>query len=234
MDMHTFEQQLLPAGTGTYHAGEGRLQHVQLRVWKQDDPERHLAEAFIRERFHDSYAADVRIFMPCLLGVTDENNRISAVIGFRPAGHEPLFLENYLDLPAEQALSETSGSPVDRQQIVEVGNLASSDSDSFRILLIGLVTLLDRLPDTNWITCTVGDRLYRLLRRTRFFPLVLQQASQQRLSPQLGEWGSYYQSARKVVAGNVGYGLLELKRKKIWRPEFAQQVNRIFRDGLLE
>ncbi len=98
--------------------------------------------------------------------------------------------------------------------------------------MIGLVTLLDRLPGTNWIMCTVGDRLFSLLRRTRFFPLVLKQANQQRLSPQQGDWGSYYQNARTVVAGNVGYGLRELKRKKIWRPEFARQVNCLFQDGL--
>jgi hypothetical protein len=171
--------------------------------------------------------------MPYLLGVTDDNNEISAVIGFRPACHDDLFLENYLDSPAERALSEACGSRVQRQQIVEVGNLASSDGESFRILMIGLVTLLDRLPGTNWIMCTVGDRLFRLLRRSRFFPLILEQANQQRLSPQQGNWGSYYQHARKVVAGNVGYGLRELKRKNHWRPEFAQQVNRIFRDGLL-
>ena len=232
--MDTFKQPLLPAGSDTNQTRKDQLEHVQLHVWKEGDPERHLAEAFIRECYQDSYAADVRIFMPYLLGVTDENENISAVIGFRPGGREPLFLENYLDLPAEHTLCEASGSPVDRQQIVEVGNLASSDSASFRILLIGLVTLLDRLPGTNWIMCTVGDRLFRLLRRTRFFPLVLQQASPQRLSPQHGEWGSYYQSARTVVAGNVGYGLLELKRKKIWRPAFAQQVNRIFRDDLFE
>ena len=230
--MHTFNQQVLPAVSNNNPAQDDRLERLQLRVWKENDPERSVAEAFIRERFQDSYAADVQSFMPYLLGVMDDSNEISAVIGFRPAGNEDLFLENYLDNPAEHALSEASGSRVQRQQIVEVGNLASSDGESFRILMIGLVTLLDRLPGTNWIMCTVGDRLFRLLRRTRFFPLVLEQANQQRLSPQQGNWGSYYQHARKVVAGNVGYGLRELKRKNHWRPEFARQVNHIFRDGL--
>lgn len=230
--MHTFSQQILPADSGANRAREDRLERLQLRVWKAGDPERAAAEAFIRDRFQDIYAADVHIFMPYLLGVTNESNDITAVIGFRPATREGLFLENYLDLPAENALSEASCTRVQRQQIVEVGNLASSDSESFRILMIGLVTLMDRIPGTNWIMCTVGDRLFNLLHRTRFFPLVLQQANQQRLSPQHGNWGSYYQNARKVVAGNVGYGLRELKRKNLWCPALAQQVNRIFRDGL--
>ncbi len=231
--MYTLNQQVLSAENENSHSQDDRLERLQLRVWKKGDPERSAAEAFIRDSFQDNYAADVRIFMPYLLGVTNDDNEITAVIGFRPAGNEDLFLENYLDLTAENALSEASGAQVQRQQIVEVGNLASSDSESCRMLMIGLVTLLDRLPGTNWIMCTVGDRLFSLLRRTRFFPLVLKQANQQRLSPQQGDWGSYYQNARKVVAGNVGYGLRELKRKKIWRPEFARQVNRIFQDGLL-
>ena len=230
--MHTINQQVLPAVSSNNPSREDRLERLHLRVWKQGDPGRTKAEAFIQERFQDSYAADVQSFMPYLLGVMDDNDTISAVIGFRPASNEDLFLENYLDDPAEQALSEACGSRIQRQQIVEVGNLASSDGESFRILMIGLVTLLDRLPGTNWIMCTVGDRLFRLLRRTRFFPLVLEQANQQRLSPQQGNWGSYYQHARKVVAGNVSYGLRELKRKNHWRPEFARQVNHIFQDGL--
>ena len=232
--MSTVNHNVLPAGGAGIQPGEDRLEHARLRIWTQADPDRRAAEAFIRERFQDSYAADVHIFMPFLLGVTDKNGTISAVIGFRPAGNERLFLENYLDLPAERALSNASGSVVQRRQIVEVGNLASTDSASFRILMIGLVILLERLPGTHWIMCTVGDRLFRLLHRTRFFPLVLQQANQQRLSPQQGDWGSYYRNARRVVAGNVGYGLRELKRKKLWRPEFSRQIDRILNSGVLK
>ena len=230
--MHTFTRQVIPADIAIRHAREERHEPLQLRLWKPGDPGRTAAEAFIRERFQDSYAADVHIFMPCLLGVTNGNHAITAVIGIRPATGEELFLENYLDLPAETALSRASGIRVQRRQIVEVGNLASSDNESFRTLMIGLVTLLDRLPGTNWIMCTVGDRLFSLLRRTRFFPLVLEQATQQRLSPQQGNWGSYYRQARRVVAGNVGYGLRELKRRKLLRPEVVRQVSRLSRDGI--
>lgn len=202
----------------------------QLHLWQEGDPGRTRAEAFIRARFQDTYDANVRVFMPWLLGITNRDNVLTSVIGFRPATADRLFLENYLDEAAEQAICRATGTPVDRRQIVEVGNLASSDSDSVRTLMIGLVTLLDRLPQARWMMCTVGERLIRLLRRTRFFPLVLNQATQERLSPQDGDWGSYYRNTRQVVAGNVGYGLLELKRQGIWRPELAGQIDRILRD----
>jgi len=210
-------------------AHPGRL---QLHLWLDGDPQRPAAEAFIRARFQDTYNADVRVFHPCLLGVTRDGHSITSVIGFRPAGSGKFFLESYLDGSAEQLLTAATGESIQRKQVVEVGNLASIDPESFRFLMIGLITLLDRLPDTRWMVCTVGEKLIRLLRRTRFFPIVINQASAERLSPEDGKWGSYYRHARSVVAGNVAYGMLELKRQNIWQPEFAAHIERIVQGGL--
>ena len=202
-------------------------ERLQLHLWQAGDPQRPAAEAFIRERFQDTYAADVCVFHPYLLGVTRGDHNITSVIGFRPASCGQFFLESYLDGSAEQLLADATGETVQRNQVVEVGNLASADTESFRFLIIGLITLLERLPETRWMVCTVGEKLIRLLQRTRFFPIVINQASAERLSPEDGKWGSYYRHARSVVAGNVSYGMLELKRQNIWRPEFADRVERI-------
>jgi hypothetical protein len=203
----------------------------QLHLWQEGDPARARAEDFIRARFQDSYHADVRVFMPWLLGITNRDNALTAVIGFRPATAERLFLENYLDQSAEHSISAATGSPVCRNQIVEVGNLASTDTVSVRTLMIALVTLLDRLPEARWMMCTVGERLIRLLRRTRFFPLLINQAEQERLSPQDGDWGSYYLNTRQVVAGNVDYGMRELKRQGILRPQLADEIDRMLQNN---
>jgi hypothetical protein len=209
-----------------------RPERLQLHLWLAGDPQRPAAEAFIRERFQDTYDADVCVFHPYLLGVTREDHSITSVIGFRLASSGQFFLESYLDGSAEQLLSEATGEIIPRQQVVEVGNLASSDTESFRFLMIGLVTLLERLPETRWMVCTVGEKLIRLLQRTRFFPIVINQASAERLSPEDGKWGSYYLHARSVVAGNVAYGMRELKRQNIWRPEFTARVERIIQNRL--
>ena len=203
---------------------------LQLHLWKADDPQRPAAEAFISARFQDTYDADVCVFHPYLLGVTRGDHDITSVIGFRPASCGQFFLESYLDGSAEQLLAEATGETIQRSQVVEVGNLASVDTESFRFLMIGLITLLERLPDTRWMVCTVGEKLIRLLRRTRFFPIVIDRASAERLSPDAGKWGSYYQHPRSVVAGNVTYGMRELKRQNIWRPEFADLVARVIQD----
>jgi hypothetical protein len=199
-------------------------ERLQLQLWLPGDPQRPAAEAFICARFQDIYAADICVFHPYLLGVTRGDQSITSVIGFRLAGSGQFFLESYLDGSAEQLLSDATGEDIQRQQVVEVGNLASSDTESFRFLMIGLITLLERLPETRWMVCTVGEKLIRLLRRTRFFPIIINQASAERLSPEDGKWGSYYLHARSVVAGNVAYGMRELKRQNIWRPEFADRV----------
>jgi len=200
---------------------------LRLHLWLADDPQRPAAEAFIRERFQASYEAEVCVFHPYLLGVTRGNDTITSVIGFRPASCGRFFLESYLDGSAEQLLTESSGETVRREQVVEVGNLASSDTESFRFLLVGLITLLEQLPDTRWMVCTVGEKLIRLLQRTRFFPLLIKEASADRLTPDAGNWGSYYKHSRSVVAGNIAYGMRELKRQNIWRPEFTECVTRI-------
>ncbi|MGD8873592.1 MAG: thermostable hemolysin [Gammaproteobacteria bacterium] len=207
-------------------------ERLQLNLWLAGDPQRAAAEAFIRERFQDTYAADVCVFHPCLLGVTRGDQSITSVIGFRLASSGQFFLERYLDGSAEQLLANATGETILRQQVVEVGNLASSDTESFRFLMIGLITLLERLPQTRWMVCTVGEKLIRLLQRTRFFPIVINKATAERLSPEDGEWGSYYRHARSVVAGNVAYGMRELKRQNIWRPEFTDRVVRLIQDRL--
>jgi len=207
-------------------------EHLQLHLWTAADPRRRAAEAFIRARFQDTYNAEVCVFHPYLLGVTRADHSITSVIGFRPASYGQFFLENYLDGTAEQLLTDATGETIQRRQVVEVGNLASADTESFRFLMIGLITLLDRLPETRWMVCTVGEKLIRLLRRTRFFPIVINQASAERLSPEDGNWGSYYRHARSVVAGNVAYGMRELKRQNIWQPEFANRIERIIQGNL--
>lgn len=218
---------ILTAGT----APAARPEPLQLHLWRVGDPQRLAAEDFIRERFQASYEAEVCVFHPYLLGVTRGAGNITSVIGFRTAHSGRFFLESYLDGAVERLLTDATGESVQRGQIVEVGNLASVDTDSFRFLLTGLITLLEQMPGTRWMVCTVGEKLIRLLQRTRFFPLVIKEASADRLTPAEGSWGSYYRHTRSVVAGNVSYGMRELKRQNIWRPEFASHA-RVILDQL--
>lgn len=55
-------------------------------------------------------------------------NRRGAALGYRRAGDEPLFLEQYLDEPIEDAASKAIGRPTARADIVELGNFASDNA----------------------------------------------------------------------------------------------------------
>ncbi|MGD8618739.1 MAG: thermostable hemolysin [Gammaproteobacteria bacterium] len=226
------ESQLNTAAAAALCRGTASAAQLQLHLWTAGDPRRPAAEDFIHARFQETYNAEVCVFHPYLLGVTRADHSITSVIGFRPASCGQFFLESYLDGAAEQLLTAATGETIQRRQVVEVGNLASADTESFRFLMIGLITLLDRLPETRWMVCTVGEKLFRLLRRSRFFPIVIKQASAERLSPRDGKWGSYYRHPRSVVTGNVAYGMRELKRQNIRQPEFADRIQRIIQGDL--
>ena len=110
--MSALHQQLLPADSSKEPVPGRRQAQWQLRIWKQGDPERAAAEAFIQERFQDSNDADVCVFLPYLLGITNANQEITSVIGLRPAIADTFLLENYLDQPAEQTLAAVTANPV--------------------------------------------------------------------------------------------------------------------------
>ena len=94
---------------------------------RRDNARRAEAEAFVRRRFLRSHGAHIATFMPTLLLLTDADSELAAVAGFRCAAHEPLFLERYLPVPIEQALTSQMGAHARRAEIVEVGNFAAID-----------------------------------------------------------------------------------------------------------
>jgi len=97
--------------------------------------ERAGAEVFVREAFLAAYDARIEHFLPNLMVLRNDRGRLLAVLGMRESGPEPLFLEQYLDRPAEQALSAAAARPVDRDSLVEVGNFAVGAAGGGRWLI---------------------------------------------------------------------------------------------------
>ena len=124
------------------HFGEAETPQMSLSGAVAGDPQRALFEAFIQQRFRKAHGADIRQFMPELFGVQNSSGQLCAVAGVRRAHLESLFLERYLDDPIEPLISATAERPVPRQDIVEVGNLAASDTGSARLSIIAITYLL--------------------------------------------------------------------------------------------
>ncbi len=168
-------------------------------------PRRAAAEDFIHRVFRQHYGAEVRSFAPNLMLLEDAQGIVAAA-GWRCAGDEALFLENYLDQPADQALTRLAGQPVDRRRIVEVGHLAADRPGSSVQVIVALAAHLDRLG-YEWVVFTATRQLIGIFQRLGLPPLALAAADPARLGAQAADWGSYYASAPVVVAGRIRLAL---------------------------
>jgi len=163
-------------------------------------------ERFIRQSFIRSHGADVRHFLPRLLSLHSEDASLLAAFGTRPAAVGRLFLEAYLDRPIETVLSERLGKTIPREQVLEVGNLAARPG-STRLMIAALTSLLHG-EGFRWVAFTGAPRLHNSFLRMGLEPLTLCPADRERLPAADREgWGSYYDQAPNVFAGDIRHGL---------------------------
>lgn len=167
---------------------------------------RMAAERFVAACFKHHYGAEIRHFMPLLMSLSNQHDELKAVLGFRYADHNPLFLENYLDRPVEQLLATKLKKPVDRSRLVEVGNLAVSTAGGGRWLITALTAYLST-TGSEWALFTIGPALHNAFTRLGLELIDLAEANGDSLTPEeQALWGSYYDQKPRVMAGNVAHG----------------------------
>lgn len=192
----------------------------QFTVVGRDHADRREVEAYIAEKFFSRYGARIEHFMPELLTLRCNNN-ISAAVGFRRADDEQLFLEHYLDKPAEQRLSRILGYRLPRTDITELGNLVSTWCGSSQLLLIALTELLYR-RGCQWTLFTATPEVSKLLSRLRLEQITLCHADGGRLGEELKNWGSYYDTRPAVTAVNAPLARIVLGDHALTRELLAQ------------
>lgn len=175
------------------------------------DPLRAQLEAFIHQRFAATYGAIVKHYMPQLLGLR-HNGVLQAVVGLRPASESPLFLEQYLDIPACTQIRQRSGIALQREQMIEVGNLAALAPGAARMLIIALTHYL-AAHGFSWVVFTGTAMLLNSFQRLALSPIDLGAADPARLGQQQAEWGSYYATRPRVMAGYIPEGLAQLNQR---------------------
>lgn len=111
--------------------------------------ERHEVEAFIERVYAKAYNAVIGQHYPTLVSVRDVDGRILAALGFRAAGQQMLFLEQYMDVPVESGVSLAFGLSVERGNIIEVGNLASAGHGAAVFLFAALMAYLNAMGFTH-------------------------------------------------------------------------------------
>lgn len=174
-------------------------------------PRRGEVQAFIAERYRQAYGAKVTEFMPTLFAMVSPLGDVISAAGLRRAGEGPLFVEHYLDAPAEAVLEQHFGPPVRRERIAEIGHLSGLGHGTGRRLFPLLACWL-RDHDIDWALFAATGALRQMFERMEVRPLALAPARKERLGPAANAWGSYYDTDPWVVGGPLRLGRRFLER----------------------
>lgn len=194
-------------------------------------PGRAATEAFIADRFAETYGAQITRFFPLLLTRCDDDG-LTAALGLRPGGRHRLFLEQYLDQPLDSALSTATGCAVDRAEVVEIGNLAAVGQARSRMLFI-LMTAVIAEAGFTWMTFTATRHIRVLLDRLGFEPRTVCAADPARLEDPRDDWGSYYESAPEVQVGSIPLAMEIMHRTPALQALLRQHEATIVRLGTI-
>lgn len=165
--------------------------------------QRQEAERFVRRAFRMAYGARITALMPLLMSLRDDAGDLVAVLGLRPGGAGPMFLESYLDRPVEWHLGAAVAGDVDRATLVEVGNFAVGAAGGGRWLIMALTGYLNA-SGVAWAVFTCGPELQNAFHRLGIDLVDLGAADPGRLpAGEQGRWGSYYAQRPRVMAASV-------------------------------
>lgn len=181
--------------------GVGAVPHAVLHG--PDDPGRRASEVLIESAYRKCYGGVVSAHFPHLMSLKNSAGDVVAAAGFRWAREEQLFLEQYLDVPVEHAVSRLSGIPRGRAGIVEIGSLATDGSGSSAGLFSALAAHLEA-EGATFAVATATRRLRRLFGLVGFETCRIGAAEPARLKGAAEAWGSYYQHDPVIVGGAVG------------------------------
>jgi Thermostable hemolysin len=159
-------------------------------------------ERFIAARFAFAYDARISHFCRHLLGAGEVAGAWHAAAGYTPARCGPLFVEHYLGVPIEQVLSGDQVRPVDRDDVVEVGNLAATSAGSGRALVAVMGRHLHRCGFV-WVVFTATRELRNSFGRLGLPLARIARADPARLPDRGESFGRYYDHDPMVVAGDL-------------------------------
>jgi hypothetical protein len=187
-----------------------RIVPSTIALTRQFLPDRSRVETFIEDIYAHSYRSLIAQHYPTLMNVHDDFGQVIAAIGLRRADEGPLFLENYLNLPVERVVEDAVGTPVRREDIVEIGNLASAGKGASVFLFVTLAAYL-RQQNLAYAVVTATRSLRRSFALFGFDFVELASADPSVLPDSGASWGSYYKNDPKVLVGAIlpGFSRLE-------------------------
>lgn len=175
-----------------------------------DHPHRSGLERFIARRYAGDHGARIAHFARRLIGLRAADGRWLAGAGYTLAAEQPLYLEQYLDRPIEWEIAARAGQPVERNRIVEVGNLAATAPGAARSVILRLAELLDSL-ELAWVAFTATQALLNSFARLGVDLVPITGADPLRLPDRGESWGRYYLNNPRVIAASIPAGVRRLR-----------------------
>jgi hypothetical protein len=190
-------------------------------------------EVFIHKVFENQYDANIQSYLPWLIGIYDQHKEIKSALGLKGAYGDSLFLEQYLNDSVEKVASQVIGVNVNREDVIEVGNLAAASLGGARSLIYMLTAFL-RGAGYKWVVFTAPPLLVNSFERLNIPLYHLANATSENLNQDRSTWGSYYSNNPRVVIGNVnnGFNVLQ-KTPNLDRLEAAMVWNQAYAKGYL-
>lgn len=189
--------------TCLYELEDGRL---QLHLLDSGAEARQRAQDFIAQAYQRVFAAELRCFYPSVITLHDVDDNLLGAAGARYGEGQTLFLEQYLDAPAEQLIGQQTADIVDRAKLVEIGNLSVA-RPAMTYPFMGMIGSWLQDYDVDWLVFALTRSLRRLFHRAGAEMLDLGPARPERLKPSANRWGSYYEHDPCIMAVRLSAGL---------------------------
>jgi hypothetical protein len=157
-------------------------------------------ERFIETAYRRQFDSAITAHYPTLISLHASDETICAALGVRRAADDRLFLENYFEEPIEHMVSAATGKVVDRQAIVEIGNLASVGRRS-TLRLIAAAAVHMRSFRGHFVVATATEQLRHALTAFGFAWVALAPARAERLLDAGRSWGRYYAHDPQIIVG---------------------------------
>lgn len=185
-------------------------QSLSLEVGCKDDS-RIEVESFIAQVYQLRYGARLRSFLPRLIAFRDGDSALHAAVGLR-GGHEgPMFVEQYLDASAERTIGDFIGRPVERDELVEVGNFAAISAGQSRNVIVDLTFRLHR-SGFRWVLFVATRQLRNAFDRLHLATVEIADATPGRVCGDPSDWGRYYDTQPKLMFGDLAAGYAYLTK----------------------
>ena len=164
----------------------------------------------IRCRYGAVFGARPLVDYPDLMVADGADGAAAAACGYRRATAGPLFLEAYLDSPAQVAISAALSRSVGRHDIIEIGNLASHNASA----MVGLWAQAanDLAAEAEVAVAVLTAPLRRMFARLGLHLIEIAPADPVRLGKDAQQWGSYYAQDPRICVGLIAEGQEKLAR----------------------